>query len=169
MLLQLEYILERFIALFTTKSYYYQVSYQNFTHIARNIFIINYLFSILQLISHTSVISYHFSLSQPFVWAYWTFLVFSQSSSIGSFCLSLWCFCTALCINRAWGLLSPLMPHWPLNVPELKGCLPHSPTMLSALRVAGVCVKVVGVQSGSLSHSLQHSVGLCCSDPSQPK
>lgn len=38
-------------------------------------------------------------------------------------------------------------------------------TSVPALRVAGVCVKVVGVQSGLLSHSLQHSAGLCRSDP----
>lgn len=30
-----------------------------------------------------------------------------------------------------------------------------------------VCVKMVGVQSGSLSQSLQYSTGLCCPNPSE--
>lgn len=83
---------------------------KDFTHITRNIFIINDLFSILQLLRHSNVISYY------------NFFVFSQSSLIGSFSLPFWCFSTASWINRARGHLAQshsddldatLTPDWP--------------------------------------------------------
>lgn len=83
---------------------------KDFTHITRNIFIINDLFSILQLLRHSNVISSY------------NFLVFSQSSLIGSFSLPFWCSSTASWINRARGRLAQshsddldatLTPDWP--------------------------------------------------------
>lgn len=76
---------------------------KNFPHITRNISIINYLFSVLQLLSNTIVISYYFSLPQPFVWAYWNFLAFSQSSFIGSFCFAFWGFCYCFMHKQSMG------------------------------------------------------------------
>lgn len=72
------------------------------------------------------------------MWAYWNFLVFSQSSPVGSFCLSFWCFCSALCINRAPGHLaeSILIPHWPS---ELERLSPVSPTNANSLE-SGWCL-----------------------------
>lgn len=134
---------------FTTKSYYNHIlNVKNFTHITGNIWMKICLAFDSFLATLTWSLTISFSSPQPFVWASWNFLGLSHSSWIGSFRLSFRGFCAALRVNRARGhpAESPLVPRWPLMVPELKGSLPPSPTMLTAWRVAGVCVKVVGVQ-----------------------
>lgn len=74
--------------------------------------------------------------------------------------------------SRDWGHLtiSPLVPNWPQIITKLKGSLSSLKMGVHQDNIqcfSGACVKMVGVQSGSLSHSLQSSAGLCCSDPSR--
>lgn len=74
--------------------------------------------------------------------------------------------------SRDWGrtAVGPLVPNSPQIVTELRG----SPSRLNNAarrgniqRSTGACVKVVGVQSGSLSHSLQNRPGPTCAHPSR--
>lgn len=97
---------------------------------------------------------------------YWQYDICSSHNAV---CLS-----PQLYWRGDWGLLtiSPLVPTWAQIITELKGSLSSLKMVVHHKNVQslnGACVKMVGVQSGPVSHSMQYSVRLYCSDPSRVK